>query len=124
MDKLSVFQKNNLFTGTNLAIELPASASDRRAFLVIGAYTQTSRGAVRPSTVLNVDQSDLRFWIRKYEIERSYLETDLDITDHDFIDSVYLNNIQSLEELEFELGRYIQDLSSLENAVKVSNPFP
>jgi|SRR5579875_1470396 hypothetical protein len=81
MSRLSTFQQNNLFVGTQLAAELPCLYPERRAFVVIGAYIQTSQGVLKPSKALNADRSDIRFWIRKYEIEKSSLEKDLDITD-------------------------------------------
>ena len=124
MSRLSTFQQNNLFVGTQLAAELPCLYPERRAFVVIGAYIQTSQGVLKPSKALNADRSDIRFWIRKYEIEKSSLEKDLDITDDNLIDSIYLSNIHSLEELESELEKYIQDFSLMEVAWKVGNPLP
>jgi hypothetical protein len=124
MSRFSTFQNNNLFTGVELAAELPSTSPERRAFVVVGAYIQTSRGATSPSTVLNVDKPDLRFWLRKYEVNKSYLENDWDIVDHDLVDSIYLNNIQTLESLEAELEKYIQDFSIMEVAWKVDNPLP
>lgn len=124
MSRFSIFQNNNLFTGVELAAELLPTSPERRAFVVVGAYIQTLRGATSPSTTLNVDKPDLRFWLRKYEVNRSYLENDWDITDHDLVDSIYLNNIQTLESLEAELEKYIQDFSIMEVAWKVDNPVP
>lgn len=122
MMSLSTFQRNNLLVGTKLAAELSPFLPDRMAFVVVGSYVQTLRGAARPPKTLNVDQPNLRFWIRKYEIDRSYLESDLDITDYNLVDSMYLNDIQTVEELENELRKYIQDFSLLEVSWKVKNP--
>ena len=124
MNKLNIFQRNNLFVGTQLAVELPCISPERRAFVVIGAYIQTSRGAKKPPKVLNADRSDVRFWLRKYEVKKSDLENHLDITDHDLIDSIYLDDIQSIEQLETTLEMYIQDFSLMEVAWKVDNPVP
>lgn len=124
MDRFSTFQRNNLIIGTELAAELPSSSPEKRAFVVVGGYIQTSSGATSPPKVLNVEQPNLRFWVRKYEVDRSALENHLDITDHDLIDSIYLNNIQTIEDLEVELEKYIQDFSLLQVAWKVDNPLP
>lgn len=123
MSRFSIFQENTLFIGTVLAAELPSSSPEKRAFVVIGAYEQTSRRAKKPPKALNADRSDMRFWIRKYEISRVYMEKNLDITDNDLSDSIYLKDIQSLDHLETELGKYIQDFSLMEVEWKVDNPW-
>ncbi len=124
MDTLSIFQRNNLIIGNELAVEVQSSSPEIRAFVVIGAYIQTVKGAVKPSKFLNAEQSNLRFWMRKYEINASDLENDLDITDHDLINSIYLEDIQTIEDVEAELEKYLQDFSLMEVGWKVDYPFP
>lgn len=45
MSQLSIFQRNNLITGTQMAAEISSSSPELRVFVVIGAYVQTARGA-------------------------------------------------------------------------------
>ena len=123
MNKLNTFQRNNLITGTDLAAEIPSSSPELRAFVVIGAYARTPSGhAKRPSKFLNAEQNDLRFWIRRYEVKKSDIEKW--ITTADLLNSVYLNEILSIEQLEREVEQYIQDFSLLEATWKVDNPLP
>ena len=105
ISRLNTFQRNNLITGTHLAAEIRPSSSERRAFVVIGAYLQAQSGPVKPLKSLNIEQDNLRFWMRKYEINKDLMEIAKDITDDDLLNAIYLNNIQTLEELENELGR-------------------
>lgn len=124
MEKLTTFQRNNIITGNNLAAEIQSSSPELRAFIVNGAYVLTSSGPVRPSKYLNANHNNIRFWLRKYEVNKLDLEMDRDFTHHDLLDSIYLKDIQSIEELEKELGKYIQDFSIMQASWKVDNPFP
>ncbi len=124
MGKLNTFQKNNLFIGTHLAAEVPSTSPDLRAFVVVGAYLQDQTKFSKPARSLNVDQDRLRFWLRKYEVNRHDLEIDKDITEKDLLHSVHLRNIQTIEELEEALEKYIQDLSALQVSWKIANPLP
>lgn len=109
--KLSTFQRNNLITGTDLAAEIPSSSPELRAFVVVGAYVWAPSGhAKRPSKFLNAEQDGLRFWVRKYEVKKSDIERW--ITHADLLNSVYLDEILSIEQLEHEV------------AWKVDNPLP
>ena len=123
MKNLDTFQKNCIVTGTGLAAEIPSTSSELRAFVEIGSYTKTLRGAAKPSKFLNVDDSNLRFWIRKYEARKKDIENDLDITQDELINSIYVNDIQSIEDLEAEIGKYLGDFSLLQVKWKVDAPF-
>lgn len=124
MNRLNTFQRNNLIIGTELAVEIQPSLPERRAFVVIGSYIQTPSGPRKPLKSLNIEQSNLRFWIRKYEIDKIHMEVAKYITQDDLLSSTYLKDIQTIESLEIELGKYLQDFSLMEVAWKVDAPFP
>jgi hypothetical protein len=124
MGNLNIFQRNNLLTGTHLAAEVPSTSPDLRAFVVVGAYVQDQTKSSKPARILNVDQDNLRFWLRKYEVNRQDLAIDKDITEKDLLRPVYLRDIQTIEDLEDTLEKYIQDFSVLQVSWKVDNPLP
>jgi hypothetical protein len=107
-----------------MTAELQASSPELRAFVVIGAYVQTQSGPRRPSKMLNAEQDNLRFWLRKYEVSRYALAMDEDISDEDLIHAIYIHDIQSIDQLEQELAQHIQDFSCMEVSWKVDNPLP
>ncbi|GCE23612.1 hypothetical protein [Dictyobacter kobayashii] len=121
MQKFNVFQKNNLLVGTHLAIEIPSSSPELRAFVIIGSYIEASRGARRPSKFLNADHQDLRFWLRKYEITKKLLASnDLDIHESQLENFVYMNGFQNIETLEEKSCEYVDDFSSINVAWKLN----
>src|SRR5258706_13779896 len=111
MSKLNTFQRNNLITGNDLAAEIQASSPELRAFVVIGADLQTQSGPTKPLKYLNAEQDNLRFWMRKYEINKYYIEIGKYVINEDLLNDIYLNNIQTIDDLENELGKYLQDFS-------------
>jgi hypothetical protein len=125
MDSFNPFQRNNLITGIHLATEIQSSSPGLRAFVVVGAYIQSSSGKhAKPSKSLNVEQDNLRFWLRRYEVNRNLLETDKYIADQDLLNPVYIEDIKSIEQLEAELWKYSGDFSLMVVAWKVDNPLP
>jgi hypothetical protein len=112
--QLDMRQRNNLITGNQLAAELPASALGRRAFVVVGAYRDAGRpGGARVSKFLNADQSDVRFWLRRYEVDTVFIERGWWPGEDDLHDDVFKNSIPSIEALEAELAHYLDDFSRL-----------
>ena len=112
--QLNMRQKNNLLIGNDLAAEVTASNNDFRAFVSIGSYLPSPGGGRRPSKILNAKNQDkIRFWLRKYEIHKDYIENMWDVTDNDLRNSSFRNEISSLDELEAELGKYLEDFSQL-----------
>ena len=122
MNRLNTFQRNNLLTGTYLATEILSSSPELRAFVVIGAYVQTPTKPMKPSKSLNVEQDNLRFWIRRYEIAKR--DIDKYVTEKDLQNAMYINNISSRDALEHELEKYVDDFSLMEVTWKVDNPLP
>jgi len=111
---LDMRQRNNLITGNELAAELPASSPERRAFVVVGAYRDVGRpGGARVSKYLNADQSDVRFWLRKHEIDKVFIEHGWWPGENDLLDSVLTTGISSIETLEAELAHYLDDFTRL-----------
>ncbi|GCE14141.1 hypothetical protein [Tengunoibacter tsumagoiensis] len=113
MGQFNVFQKNNLITGTHLAVEITSSFPNHRAFVVIGSYEKTLKGHARPSSILNRDYSDLRFWFRQYEVDEKFIGSNEDISVEQLANHVFKKDIDSLEHLENELEVYLQDFSLL-----------
>ena len=123
LNTLTVRQINNLLTGNDLAAEIPASAAQRRAFVVVGAYRDVGQSGGAPvSKFLNADQRDVRFWLRKYEIDTAYLENDWDVVEDDLQESLFLKGLASLEAVERELAKYLDDFANLDVSWRRDNP--
>lgn len=121
--RLDIRQLNNLRTGNSLAAEMPATSEKRRAFVVIGAYREDgSAGGSRVSKFLNAPQDDVRFWFRKYEIPREYIENGWDVSDDDLYEAMWRNGITDIEELENEVGEFLQDFAGLDVSWRRDNP--
>ncbi|GCE14138.1 hypothetical protein [Tengunoibacter tsumagoiensis] len=113
MHSFDIFQNNNLLTGNDLAIEIPSSSEKLRAFIIVGSYAQTPLGPKKPSRVLNIEHPEQRFWMLKYEIDKSAISShDVSIEEYQLKDFIYINDILSIKELEEKLQEYVQDFSS------------
>ncbi|QAA31085.1 hypothetical protein [Clostridium manihotivorum] len=122
MKELSIKQRNNLKVGNSLGTEIHASADELRCFIVIGAYKiLENHGAIAVSKILNSNENILYF-IRKYEVNKEYIENNWDVHETDLINSIRKKDISSLEELQIELLKYIDDLSVLDVTWKFDNP--
>ncbi len=119
MKKLNVYQKNNLLTGNDLAMEIPSISNTRRAFIKIGAYDPNT-GYV--SKILNRDKSGLLFDLRRYEIDNCYIENDWDVSEEELVNSIHVKDIKGIEQLEAELAEHIDDFSNLDCVWKCDNP--
>lgn len=114
MQHLGTRQRNNLLTGNDLTAEIPASSKDRRAFVTIHAYRESGRlGGRFLSKFLNADHSDVRFWLRKYEIDQALLEVPRFPDLEELHDHIFEHDIKSIEALKVELARYLDDFSQL-----------
>jgi len=103
-------------------MEIPSTSDDARAFIVLGAYRYDENGrATAVSNFLSIDDNT-RFFLRTGEIEIEYIENDWCIADEDIINSVYINNIKSIKELEYELSKLLDDFSGLDVAWKCDCP--
>ena len=126
MQKLDTKQINNLITGNSLAAEIQATADNMRAFVVIRAYVfrGKEKSGGRVSRVLNgKDKKDIRFWLRKYEIEKKYVEDEWYYgSDDELVNSIYLEDIMGINQLETELSKYLDDFSILDVEWKCDNP--
>lgn len=124
MHKLSIKQINNLITGNALAIEIPSSSEDMRAFVVIRAYKDNGHiYGSRVSKFLNSkDKKDTLYVLRKYEIKKEVFENDWDVSEDELINSVTIKNISSIEELEIKLSAYLDDYTGLDTEWKCDNP--
>ena len=112
--QLNIRQRNNLLTGNRLAAEVPASAPNLRAFIEIWAHAADREwGGV--SKFLNADTSNLRFDLWKYEIDRSYYDTDGWDWDRFVRGDIHkVKDIPTIEDLERILAEYLDDVSILD----------
>jgi hypothetical protein len=105
MGRFNLKQRNTLLVGTRLAMEIPSTSESRRAFIVVGAYR---KGSGNLSKFLNNDKGDIRFYFRKYEIEKIYIERDWDVSDDELVNSIHVKNIENIDKLEEELSKYVR----------------
>lgn len=114
MKRLNMKQYNNVITGNILCAELPTDTPKHRAFLRVRAYTPGLPPSKRQkiSKVLNRSSDDLHFRLEKYEVDISTLESWNDQREN-YKEYVCIDNLSSIEELETELGKYLQDFSLL-----------
>lgn len=122
---LDIRQRNNLQTGNELAAEIPSSSPDRRAFVTIHAYLVTDNhpGGARVSRILNRDPApNLRFTLRRYEVETTFIKNAWDVCDEDLYHSVFKKGITSLDEPEAMLHEYLDDFALLDVSWRRDNP--
>jgi hypothetical protein len=124
MQKLNLKQINNLITGNRLSVEIKSTTINTRLFLVVGSYVRNERGvAVRMSKILNDKNKDNAvYYFRRYEINKDYIDNNLDVSEDELINSVYINNIKNIEQLENELSKYLDNYSALDVEWKCDNP--
>lgn len=123
--RLTLQQLNNLRIGNSLAAEIPATLPGHRAFVVIGAYVplEDPSWGRAPSKALNShDQANLRFWLRRYEVDQQFLEHGWDVAEPDLRRQEQRRGIATTEELERELMRSIGDFSLLDVSWRRDNP--
>lgn len=115
MLRFDIKQINNLITGNTLALEISSSSEEMRAFIVVSAVE--GEGKLNTS-----DTSNMKFWLRKYEVSNEYLENDWDVSDDELINSIHIIDIVGLESLENELSKYLSDISKMDVEWKCDNP--
>lgn len=71
---------------------------------------------------MRIGWENLRFWLRTYEVHKH--DIDKYLTDRDLVNSIYISEIQSIEQLEKELEKYVPDFALMQVAWKVDNPLP
>ncbi|WP_411342691.1 hypothetical protein ACE3MZ_13575 [Paenibacillus sp. WLX1005] len=115
MQKFDMRQINNFINGNALATELKATQSSRRAFVVIGPTI-----SMKFLNTTSIEQ--LIFWIRKYEIQKVYIENDWDVSDDELLGSIHIKNIKGINQLEKRLSTFLDDFSKLDVEWKTENP--
>lgn len=98
MKKFSIEQRNNLKIGNTLSAELPSTSHELRCFISVGAYVKSNigSGGSKISKILNRCQNVL-FCMRKYEINKKYIENEWDISEEILINSIYKGEISSID---------------------------
>lgn len=121
--KLTIEQRNNLLVGNALATEL-APSDDVRAGVEVRAYsTQSTRFHWVPvSKFLNADRSDQRYQLQWCEIEKRYIDHWLD-ADLYMREETEIRELMSIEAVEEELARYLDDFSRLQVSWKAESPW-
>jgi hypothetical protein len=121
--KLTIEQRNNLLVGNTLAAELPASADDVRAWVEVRAYsTQSTRFHWVPvSKSLNADRSDQRYQLQWCEIDKEYYNHWTD-ADYFIRQEGEIRDLMSIEAVEEELAKYLDDFSRLQVSWKTESP--
>lgn len=124
MECLNESQIKSLATGVKLAAELKPSDHNLRCFISVFAYQYNELGEyIEMTKFLNkTSESDLFFVMRKYEIANEFIENGWYASDDDLVNSIYLEDIKGIEELEKELLKYMSDLSILEPEWKCEIP--
>ncbi|MFP4978645.1 hypothetical protein ACE6ED_24780 [Paenibacillus sp. CN-4] len=102
VDKISV-----ILPSLTLALEISSSSVEKRAFVVVSAVE-------RGGELNTADPSNMKYWLRKYEIPIEYLENDWDVSDDELMNSIHIEDILGLENLEKELSKYITDFSKMD----------
>lgn len=106
-----------------MATEVKSTSKELRCFIVIGAYKDDDIWGSKVSKFLsNKSKKDMKFWLRKYEVPKEYIENDWDISEDVLSNSIYIREIENLETLELELKKYIDDLSIFDVDWKCENP--
>jgi hypothetical protein len=122
--KLTIEQRNNLLVGNHLAAELPSPLDDTRMWIEISAYSSqsTPQRWVPVSKFLNADRSDQRYKITWCEIETAYI--------HDWMNSdpyirqqSEVRDLMTIEALEAEIAKYLDDFSHLQLSRKTESPW-
>lgn len=101
--------------GSGLATEIIASSEDYRAFIKIKAIN--SSGFINSSDIENI-----KFWLRKYEIRKEFIDNDWDVSDDELINSVYINDIIGIQQLEQVLSKFLNNFALLDVEWKCDNP--
>lgn len=108
-------QINNLLMGIGLACELEATSEMNRAFVKVQVIN-------KQKFINKIDPNSAIFYLRKYEVASKYLDNDWDVTDDELFDSVYEVDIIGIENLEIQLGKYLDDFRRLVSEWKCDNP--
>lgn len=124
MGRLKKTQIRNLATGVKLAAELKPSHPDLRCFISVFAYQYNEQGEyIEMTKFLNrASETKMLFVMRKYEIANEFIENGWYASDDDLVNSIYLEDIKGIEELEKELLKYMIDLNTLEPEWKCEIP--
>ena len=123
--KLDRLQKNNLLTGTQLAVELRPTSSEYRKFLSVYGYNYNENGDVVSLSKFLKSSEEERYYfeIRCYEIPKVYYENNWDVDDSILINSEYIRDIKGIKSLENNLEKYLPDFSVLKPSSQCDNLF-
>ena len=122
MKKLNMRQYNNLIVGNTLLAEFSPTLPDHRAYITVRAYTPPLHPykGNKVSKTLNRSLDDLRFKIEKYEVSIAILQS-WQSNKEGYKNYICKDNISTIEELEMELEKFLQDFSLLSDG---SDPTP
>ena len=113
-----------LVTGVTLAAEINSSNSNLRGFISIFAYQYNEFGEflALDKFLKRVDGEELFFVLRKFEVTKEHMDNGWDTSDDDLINSIYIEDIKGIKNIETEILKYIEDISVLEPEWKCDIP--
>ena len=117
MKEFNLQQTNNLMIGNALAAELKPSGETLRCFIVVGELKKKEK------TYLNkLTPEESIFYLMKYEVDKTYIDNDWDVTSDEIVNSIYITGIKGLKALEKELLKHIESLIVLVPEWKTESP--
>ena len=112
--QLEIKQINNLCIGIKLATELESDNCNTRKFLTVQGYSYDEGKVVGLKKVLSSNiLNNIYFELRCYELSIDYYTNNWDVTEDEFLNEIYLDDIKGIEALETELSAFLGDFSVL-----------
>ena len=117
-------QINNLITGREMTVELPASKKGLRRFMQINGYERGDGGelVVASKVVKRSKYETVFFWVRVYELTEEYIENHWDVLEEELTSYQEWDGIQGIVVLEVVLKEHLQDSSMMGTSDKTDYP--
>lgn len=117
-------QINNLITGREMTVELPASKKGLRRFMQINGYERGDGGelVVASKVVKRSKYETVFFWVRVYELTEEYIENHWDVLEEELTSYQEWDGIQGIVALEVVLKEHLQDSSMMVTSDKTDYP--
>lgn len=110
--KFSIKQRNDLYTGVQLEAELLSSKDDLRKFICVIGYNVDDNGEYHLLDKYLNSKNNIIFEIDCYEIPIEYFKNNWEVSSNTLKNRFQVEKISSIEDLEKELSKYIDDFSS------------
>lgn len=105
----------HLLTGVTLAAEINSSNPNLRGFISIFAYQYKEFGEFVEfdEFLKRVNEEEIFFLLRKYELLNECVENGWWVIEEDLVNSIYIEDIKGIKEVEIEILKYIEDITIL-----------